>query len=300
MPPAGASPPAPPGSTEARATHHHPHPPPPAEINHSPSFNIDSPLDRAVKEAVIGDTLALVAPPPRAAARAKRSQRSAAEARLLAGLRPQQRADQEPRAGGRPGARQDQERAAGREQQAGGLVLPGRASCTSTTSAASADEPCSDKESAAEQQQQDALQDSAAAGAAGAAASGKPGSPGSELPARRPPRMRQLGGFERVYPVHKQPELQALYDELLGLAEWLFKAGAAAGAPSTPRGAAAAAAPPQGRQPATSAGGPAAGTKEAQGSTSAASGAGLRAVRLLHNSFARPGSADRRTLLSTR
>jgi tubulin polyglutamylase TTLL6/13 len=30
------------------------------EVNHSPSFNIDSPMDLATKEALITDTLALV------------------------------------------------------------------------------------------------------------------------------------------------------------------------------------------------------------------------------------------------
>jgi hypothetical protein len=261
-----------------------------AEINHSPSFNIDSPLDRAVKEAVIGDTLALVAPLPRAAARAKRSQRSAAEARLLAGLRPQQQAEQEqPR--GIPGPRQG--RTAGRKQQAGMQVLSG---CIGSGTTSTAGQPCPDQEPIAEQQQ-DTAQGSKAVGAA--AAGGEPGSPGGEPTAKRPARKRQLGGFDRVHPVHKQPELQAVYDELLGLAERLFRAGTAAGAPTTPR---AAASPPSAKaeqiqQQPDGAAPAAAGTKEAQGGNSAASGGGLRAVRLLHNSFARPGSADRHTLI---
>ena len=36
------------------------HPPPPPQVNHSPSFHTDAPLDKEVKEGLLYDTLNLI------------------------------------------------------------------------------------------------------------------------------------------------------------------------------------------------------------------------------------------------
>ncbi|KAF8057854.1 ttll6 [Scenedesmus sp. PABB004] len=62
------------------------------EVNHSPSFAIDSPLDRAIKEQLIVDALTLVRVEPAGVAAAKAAARRATRARLLAPSPPRARA----------------------------------------------------------------------------------------------------------------------------------------------------------------------------------------------------------------
>lgn len=58
------------------------------EVNHSPSFNVDSILDLTTKEALISQTLDLVRVDPRLVSKAKRLEKRAASERLLAGIQP--------------------------------------------------------------------------------------------------------------------------------------------------------------------------------------------------------------------
>eukprot|EP00201_Polytomella_parva_P019323 CAMPEP_0175047746 /NCGR_PEP_ID=MMETSP0052_2-20121109/5777_1 /TAXON_ID=51329 ORGANISM="Polytomella parva, Strain SAG 63-3" /NCGR_SAMPLE_ID=MMETSP0052_2 /ASSEMBLY_ACC=CAM_ASM_000194 /LENGTH=420 /DNA_ID=CAMNT_0016311677 /DNA_START=218 /DNA_END=1478 /DNA_ORIENTATION=+ len=53
------------------------------EVNHSPSFNIDSPLDLAIKEHLITDTIELVRIDPKIISRMRRAEKKAATVRLL-------------------------------------------------------------------------------------------------------------------------------------------------------------------------------------------------------------------------
>lgn len=55
------------------------------EVNHSPSFTVDTPLDSEIKEALIGDTLRLARVDGRAIRRAQRLERELAKARLYSG-----------------------------------------------------------------------------------------------------------------------------------------------------------------------------------------------------------------------
>lgn len=57
------------------------------EVNHSPSFNIDSPLDRAIKEELITDTLTLVRVDPKGIKKSKKAEKRAAQERLMAPAR---------------------------------------------------------------------------------------------------------------------------------------------------------------------------------------------------------------------
>ncbi|KAG1659829.1 hypothetical protein FOA52_003772 [Chlamydomonas sp. UWO 241] len=57
------------------------------ECNHSSSFNIDSPLDLAIKEALVTDTLDLVRIDPKLIARTKKAEKKAAGVRLLEPLK---------------------------------------------------------------------------------------------------------------------------------------------------------------------------------------------------------------------
>lgn len=56
------------------------------EVNHSPSFNIDSPLDLAIKEQLITDTIDLVRVDPKLIQKTKKAEKKAAAGRLLAPL----------------------------------------------------------------------------------------------------------------------------------------------------------------------------------------------------------------------
>ncbi|GIL81822.1 hypothetical protein Vretimale_1419 [Volvox reticuliferus] len=53
------------------------------EVNHSPSFNIDSPLDLAIKEELITQTIKLVRIDPKLIAKTKKAEKRAATSRLL-------------------------------------------------------------------------------------------------------------------------------------------------------------------------------------------------------------------------
>ena len=53
------------------------------EVNHSPSFNIDSPLDLAIKEALITDTIQLARIDPKLINRAKKAEKKASNGRLM-------------------------------------------------------------------------------------------------------------------------------------------------------------------------------------------------------------------------
>ncbi|KAF6266193.1 tubulin-tyrosine ligase family-domain-containing protein [Scenedesmus sp. NREL 46B-D3] len=54
------------------------------EVNHSPSFNVDSPLDRSIKEALLVDAVRLLRIEPGSMNAAKQAARKATQARLLA------------------------------------------------------------------------------------------------------------------------------------------------------------------------------------------------------------------------
>lgn len=55
------------------------------EVNHSPSFTVDTPLDSSIKEALIADTLRLVRVDGRLIRKAQRAEREMAKARLYSG-----------------------------------------------------------------------------------------------------------------------------------------------------------------------------------------------------------------------
>lgn len=57
------------------------------EVNHSPSFTVDTPLDSEIKEALIGDTLKLVRVDGRLIRKAQRAEREMAKARLYSGVK---------------------------------------------------------------------------------------------------------------------------------------------------------------------------------------------------------------------
>ena len=68
-------------------------------MNHSPSFNIDSPLDLAIKEELITDTIQLVRIDPKLISRARKAEKKASNGRLLD---PLQKKKEDPEAAGAP------------------------------------------------------------------------------------------------------------------------------------------------------------------------------------------------------
>ena len=53
------------------------------EVNHSPSFNIDSPLDLAIKEELINDTIQLVRIDPKLISKARKAEKKTTAGRLM-------------------------------------------------------------------------------------------------------------------------------------------------------------------------------------------------------------------------
>ena len=68
-------------------------------MNHSPSFNIDSPLDLAIKEELITDTIQLVRIDPKLISRARKAEKKASNGRLMD---PLQKKKEDPEGGGVP------------------------------------------------------------------------------------------------------------------------------------------------------------------------------------------------------
>jgi hypothetical protein len=56
----------------------------PSQVNHSPSFAIDTPVDRAIKEQLLLDTMALLRIDGKAVAATRKAARKATRSRLLA------------------------------------------------------------------------------------------------------------------------------------------------------------------------------------------------------------------------
>jgi hypothetical protein len=59
-----------------------------AQVNHSPSFTVDTPLDLAIKEELISDTIELVGIDPKVIKKLKAEEQTAARARLYGGAKP--------------------------------------------------------------------------------------------------------------------------------------------------------------------------------------------------------------------
>ncbi|KXZ41785.1 hypothetical protein GPECTOR_284g755 [Gonium pectorale] len=176
------------------------------EVNHSPSFNIDSPLDLAIKEELISQTIELVRVDPKLIAKTKKAERRAATSRLLEPMH-------------------------ARKAQA---AQAGRAAAPSTSGAQQADsrERDRDRTGSGDAEEGGSGGGGGGGGAAAGAAGGflKPRTPeeyeawrSKVLAARERYEAKHMGNFTRIFP-SPDPAKQALYEELLKGASEIYQA----------------------------------------------------------------------------
>ncbi|KAF5836848.1 tubulin-tyrosine ligase family-domain-containing protein [Dunaliella salina] len=176
------------------------------EVNHSPSFCIDSPLDQAIKEQLILDTLELARIDPKLISKAKKAERKATAGRLLEPLH----------------KRKPTSASSSNAPSAHGSTTPTSASAGTTANSATAGAVSAQQSQPGEE----GLQKEAAA------AYTVPSKPKTAeeyealrqevLAKREKYEAKHMGGYTRIYPSANK-ELQELYEKLLKGAAELFQ-----------------------------------------------------------------------------
>ncbi|GIL43744.1 hypothetical protein Vafri_1379 [Volvox africanus] len=189
------------------------------EVNHSPSFNIDSPLDLAIKEELITQTIKLVRIDPKLIAKTKKAEKRAATSRLLEPMHIKKP----------PPGRQTGPAAAGGGAAAG---APGGAGTAGAGGGAAAGNSSSQADGkSTEVEGEEGTNGNGNGGAASSMASFLKPRTAEEyetwrakvLATRERYEAKHMGNFTRIFP-SPDPAKQALYEELLKGANEIFQA----------------------------------------------------------------------------
>ncbi|GLC65380.1 hypothetical protein PLESTF_000287300 [Pleodorina starrii] len=200
------------------------------EVNHSPSFNIDSPLDLAIKEELITQTIKLVRVDPKIIAKTKKAEKRAATSRLLEPMhikKPPAGRQTGPPAAGAGGAGSGS--AAGAGAVSGGAAAGAAGGSGGGGGGGGSSSGQADGKGGAGEGEEGACS-GGGVGAASSAAFFKPRTPeeyeawrAKVLAARERYESKHMGNFTRICP-SPDPAKQALYEELLKGANEIFQA----------------------------------------------------------------------------
>ncbi|GAX78290.1 hypothetical protein CEUSTIGMA_g5732.t1 [Chlamydomonas eustigma] len=178
------------------------------EVNHSPSFNIDSPLDLAIKEELVQDTIQLARIDPNIISKIKKAERKASTGRLLDPLLKKKQEEAEGPTAAGPGS------------ASVGPTAPGAAAAAPPASAAA---------STAVTINSTATPSSATMATTSTLIKPNLTKMMEEIEIQRAEVLRQrekyeacnMGGYTRIFP-SDDPKLQVLYEELLAGAAEIF------------------------------------------------------------------------------